>query len=261
MSSMLLLSQTHRYGSFYSGFIRRFSRLRFDVSYRCRRLQTVLAELAVRVEGRRVLDVGFGAGDLLASFPASCELLGADVSASAVEGARHDPRFERYAAARFFTVPELHPEQLPPLQADIIVTSHLLEHVPNDALLLSALFERLAPGGTLAVFVPIEEPDYILFNRRNYSLQSIAERVEQAGFTLQRVEGSMYVNGHVWKLLTIPSRRRWPVCGPLIDALRMATLGVLPHSALERLDRGLSHLGVGARQALVIAGRAPRREG
>ena len=77
----------------------------------------------------------------------------------------------------------------------------------------------------------------------------------EAGFTLLRVEGSMYVNGHIWKLLTIPSRRRWPVCGPLVDALRMATLGALPHAALERLDRGLYHLGFGARQALVIAER------
>ena len=254
-TSTLLLSQTRRYGSFYSGLTRRLNRLRFDVSYRCRRLQAVLRELGVSVDGRRVMDVGFGAGDLLASFPTSCSLVGVDVSASAVEGARSDARFRRYAAARFFTVPESHPEQLPAEQVDIIVTSHLLEHVPNDALLLSALFERLLPGGTLAVFVPIEEPDYIMFHRRNYSLQSIAERVEQAGFRLLRVEGSMYVNGHVWKLLTIPSRRRWPVCGPLVDALRMATLGALPHAALERLDRGLYHLGFGARQALVIARR------
>lgn len=256
-SSTLLLSQTHRYGSFYSGFIRRLTRLRFDVRYRCQHLQEVLAELAVSVEGCRVLDVGFGAGDLLASFPPSCELSGADVSASAVEGARRDPRFARYAAAQFFTLPEDHPERLPALQADIILSSHLLEHVPNDALLLAALFARLVPGGTLAVFVPIEEPDYILFHRRNYSLQSIAERVEQAGFELRRVEGSMYVNGHIWKLLTIPSRRRWPVFGPLVDALRMASLGALPYAALERLDRCLYRLGFGARQALVIAQRPP----
>jgi SAM-dependent methyltransferase len=253
--STLLLSQTGRYGSFYSGLNRQLNRLRFDVRYRCQRLRAVLAELEVKVERCRVLDVGFGAGDLLASFPESCELCGVDVSASAVDGARRDPRFARYAAARFFTVPEDHPEQLPPMQADIVLSSHLLEHVPNDALLLSALFDRLVPGGTLAVFVPIEEPDYIMFHRRNYSLQSIAERVEQAGFELRRVEGSMYVNGHIWKLLTIPSRRRWPVCGPLVDALRMASLGVLPHAALERLDRCLYRLGLGARQALVIAQR------
>jgi 2-polyprenyl-3-methyl-5-hydroxy-6-metoxy-1,4-benzoquinol methylase len=253
--STLLLSQTHRYASFYSELSRRLNRLRFDVSYRRRRLRTVLAELGVGVEGRRVVDVGFGAGELLSSFPTSCTLLGVDVSASAVDGACRDRRFARYAAARFQTVPEDHPEQLPAGEADIIVTSHLLEHVPNDATLLSALFERLAPGGTLVVFVPIEEPDYIMFHRRNYSLQSIAERVEQAGFTLRRVEGSMYVNGHIWKLLTIPSRRRWPVCGTAVDALRMATLGALPYSALERLDRCLFRLGFGARQALVVAER------
>lgn len=254
-TSTLLLSQSRRYGQFYSALTRRLSGLRFDVSYRRRRLQAALAEVGVSVEGGRVLDVGFGAGDLLLSFPPSCRLMGVDVSSSAVEGARNDRRFRRYAEASFFSAPERHPEQLPAVQADIVVTSHLLEHVPDDALLLSALFERLLPGGTLAVFVPIEEPDYIMFHRRNYSLQSIAERVERAGFALRRVEGSMYVNGHVWKLLTIPSRRRWPVCGTLVDGLRMATLGALPPAALDRLDRCLYHLGFGARQALVIAQR------
>jgi 2-polyprenyl-3-methyl-5-hydroxy-6-metoxy-1,4-benzoquinol methylase len=257
MTSTLLLSQTSRYAAFYSELSRRFNRLRFDVSYRRRRLQAVLAELGVEVEGRQVLDVGFGGGELLSSFPASCRLLGVDVSASAVDGARRDPRFARYAAAGFETVPEQHPERLPVVQADIIITSHLLEHVPNDMTLLHALFERLSPGGTLVVFVPIEEPDYILFHRRNYSMQSIAERVEMAGFVLRRVEGSMYVNGHVWKLLTIPSRRRWPVCGPVVDALRMISLGALPYSTLERLDRWLYRMGFGARQALVVAERPP----
>jgi SAM-dependent methyltransferase len=257
-TSTLLLSQTRRYASFYSDLSRHLNRLRFDVNYRRRRLQAVLSELGVRVDGRRVMDVGFGAGDLLSSFPTSCSLLGFDVSTSAVEGARRDPRFARYAAARFETVPEDAPEQLPAVQADIIVTSHLLEHVPNDSALLAALGARLAPGGTLVVFVPIEEPDYILFHRRNYSLQSIAERVEHAGFSLRRVEGSMYVNGHVWKLLTIPSRRRWPGFGVMADALRMATLGALPYAALERLDRCLYRLGFGARQALVVAERPAR---
>ena len=105
------------------------------------------------------------------------------------------------------------------------------------------------------VFVPIEEPDYILFHRRNYSLQSIAGCVARAGLEPLTVEGSMYVNGHVWKLLTIPSRRKWPVVRHLADGLRMATLGALPYRSVRRLDRVLSSLGAGARQALVIARR------
>jgi hypothetical protein len=105
----------------------------------------------------------------------------------------------------------------------------------------------------LAVFVPLEEPDYILFHLRNYSLQSITERVRTAGFQVLHVEGSMYVNGHIWKILTIPSRRNWPVLKHVVDALRMLTLGILPYPVLRVFDRILFHLGVDARQALVIA--------
>lgn len=253
MSSTLALSQTQRYGNFYAGMGRRLSRFRFDVSYRRRRLHEVFRELGIAVEGRTILDVGFGAGDLLASFPASCRVIGVDVSTTAVASARRDERFQRFAEARFVVVPETGPER--PEPADIAITSHLLEHVPDDSALLRQLFQSLPPGGTLAVFVPIEEPDYILFHRRNYSLQSIAERVQQAGFVVQHVEGSMYVNGHVWKLLTIPSRRRWPVLGPLVDALRMSCLGALPYPLLKGLDQGLFRLGFGARQALVVARR------
>jgi SAM-dependent methyltransferase len=253
----LLVSQTPRYASFYSALVRRLDARRFDVHYRRRRLQEVLSELFGKLEGLRVLDFGFGSGSLLLTFPESCRLCGADVSISAVEAARADERFAAYADARFHAVPEDEPELLPDTEFDVILTSHLLEHVPDDERALSELFRRLAPGGILVVFVPIEEPDYILFHRRNYSLQSIAERVVKAGFALRQVEGSMYVNGHVWKLITIPSRRRWPVFGPAVDALRMLTLGALPYPLLRQLDRALFLLGAGARQAMVIAERPP----
>jgi len=251
----LLVSQTPRYASFYSTLVRHLDGLRFDVSYRKRRLQEALVELRGEIDGLRVLDFGFGSGSLLLGFPESCRLCGVDVSDSAVQRADTDERFAVYAEARFLAVPEDRPELLPDAEFDVIVTSHALEHVSDDERVLSELFRRLAPGGTLVVFVPIEEPDYILFHRRNYSLQSIAERITKAGFELRQVEGSMYVNGHVWKLLTIPSRRRWPVFGPAVDALRMLSLGALPYALLRRLDRALFLLGVGARQALVVAER------
>jgi hypothetical protein len=68
-------------------------------------------------------------------------------------------------------------------------------------------------------------------------------------------EGNLFVNGHVWKLLTVPSRRRWPVLRHVADGLRMGTLGAIPYGWLKRLDRLLFLLGAGPRQALVIARR------
>jgi len=149
---------------------------------------------------------------------------------------------------------------MPELSADIVLSSHVLEHAVDDRALLLAMLRRLRPGGVLAVFVPIEEPDYILFHLRNYSLQSITERVAQAGFELLHSEGNLYVNGHIWKWLTIPSRRRWPGLRHVADALRVGTLGAVPYPWLRRLDRLLFLLGAGARQALVVARRPERAE-
>lgn len=259
---LLELSQQERYGAFYTRARRALSGLRFDVRYRQRRLHEVLSELSIDTEGKVVLDVGFGAGELLASFPESCRLVGVDVAESAVEAARRDARFARYAAADFHVVAEDDPRALPAVEADIVISSHMIEHARDDKALLRALRRRLRTGGVLALFVPIEEPDYILFHRRSYSLQSIAERVELAGFDLLRCEGSMYVNGHVWKWLTIPSRRRWPGVRHVADGVRVVTLGALPYTWLARVDRLLFACGVGARQALVIATKRaqPTRE-
>jgi SAM-dependent methyltransferase len=251
--SQLELSQLNRYQSFYTSLSSFGNRLRFDVRYRCRRLPEVLHALGVPLQRRRVLDIGFASGDLLATFPSSCSIWGVDVSASAVDRAQRSPRLSAFAEARFSLVRESEPWQLPAGPFDLVLSSHTLEHVWDDVRVLQAAYQRLAPGGTLAVFVPLEEPDYILFHLRNYSLQSISERVRAAGFELQHVEGSFYVNGHIWKILTIPSRRNWPVFKPLVDGLRMFTLGILPYRVLRLCDEVLFRLGVGARQALVIA--------
>lgn len=248
-------SQTARYAEFYRDRRALRQRFRFDVRFRSRRTHEVLRELGFDAHGRRVLDVGFGGGDLLASFPASCRVHGVDVSRSAIDAARLDPRFRGFASARFDVVPEDDADALPAGPFDVITSAHALEHVPDDAATLAAIRARLVPDGLLVLWVPIEEPDYIPFHLRAYSMQSIVERVRHSGFVPIAVEGSNHINGHVWKLITIPSRRAWPVVGPAVDALRLASLSMLGYRGQRCADRVLHRLGVGARQALVVARR------
>jgi 2-polyprenyl-3-methyl-5-hydroxy-6-metoxy-1,4-benzoquinol methylase len=253
--SHIEIHQTQRYGAFYNRLEALSRPMRFDIRYRARRLQEVLAALRVDPAGRRILDFGFGGGELLLSFPSSCSVVGVDVSSSAVQRARDNAAFRRFRAARFATIDEGDATAIPGGPFDIAISAHTLEHVIDDRQVLEALYERLVPGGALAVFVPIEEPDYVFFHLRSYSLQSITERVMQAGFTIYHVEGSMFVNGHIWKFLTIPSRRRWPLLATVCDAMRVLSLAMLPYLALRAADELLYRLGFGARQALVIAKR------
>jgi len=244
--------QRKRYDEFWS----RWRRLRWTFSaqlrYRCRRLQEIFAELEIDVRGRRVLDVGFGTGHMLASFPSDCKLIGAELSRSAVGAAAQSDLFKRYASAEFVRVDE-RPESLPTGPFDIVVSSHSLEHVDDDSATLEAISRRLVPGGVLALFVPIEGPDYVEFHARNYSMQSIVERVRHSGYRVLTSEGSLNIGGHIWKLLTIPTRRKWPVIGHLIDGFRQLFLCSFPYPAIRFMDRLLYRLGVAPMQALVIA--------
>ena len=251
--------QAAHYETFYGRWRRLRWLFRFDVHYRCHRLRDVSERLQLPTDGVRVLDVGFGAGHLLATFPRSCRIHGADVSRSAVEAARDDPRFSGFREARFTHVPEQTPDALPEGPFDVILSSHTLEHVPDDAAHLAALRERLRPGGTLLLFVPLEEPGYNPDHVRCYSLDSVKGLLRGAGYALAYAEGSMQVNSHVWKLLTIPSRRRWPVLGKMADALRLGTLSLLPHPVHVALDDALAWIGFSPRQAFVVARRARTR--
>lgn len=250
-----LQAQHERYDRFYEKHRKLRRAFRFDVRYRCHRLKEVFTELGIETVSASVLDYGFGGGDLLASFPTSCRLTGVDISTSAVAAARADRRFAKFASSTFAAIPENDFESILPGPFDVVVSSHVLEHVHDDVKLLKTLYRRLKPGGILAIYVPIEEADYIPFHVRNYSVQSIATTVRNSGFELCHVEGSLQINGHLWKLLTIPSRRRWPIVGPAVDALRQATLSAIPYRMVRFLDRSLHLLGFGARQALVVARR------
>jgi 2-polyprenyl-3-methyl-5-hydroxy-6-metoxy-1,4-benzoquinol methylase len=251
-----LTSQTDRYERFYEGWRRLEGILRFDVRYRCRRMQEVLTALQIPTDGARVLDVGFGWGHMLLTFPTSCHLSGADISPSAIATASRNAQFTPYAGTSFHAVRENVLSDLPPGPFDVIVCSHVLEHVPDDQALLQHLHARLAPGGVVVVFVPIEPPDYSLIHLRAYSLQSISERVIQSGFELLHSEGSMYVEGHIWRLLTIPTRREWPLVGLATSGVRLGLFSLVPYRLLHAADRMLFRLGFSACQALVV-GRTP----
>lgn len=248
-----MISQAERYCNFYrsSGKLRRF--FRFDIRYRCRRLHEVLDELSISTNGVSVLDFGFGAGDLLASFPKECSVCGVDVSPSAVETARNKEIFKKFRKAQFQTVPEHNNDEFIHEKFDLVLSSHVIEHVDDDEVLLNTLKSRLKDDGHLVLFAPVEEPGYIHFHVRNYSVETLSQKVKDCGFDIVFCEGSMNINGHIWKVITIPSRHNWPVLGKTVDSIRLFILSLIPYKMIKIMDRVLGALGAGPRQAMIIA--------
>jgi len=122
-------------------------------------LRRLLAAEGIDLAHRRVLDYGFGAGAFLQDCPTSGSLFGVEMDPEAVA------ELGAFLRARGFAQVDLRPldverwreNALLALRYDVIVCSHVLEHLPDPVDLLAALRQCLAPGGALLVLLPIHE--------------------------------------------------------------------------------------------------------
>lgn len=106
--------------------------------------------------------------------------------------------------------------------ADSVVLVNVLEHILDDAGLLSQIQQSLRPGGSLLLFVPALEWNYgsldeAFGHHRRYSKPALRKKLEGAGL---RVEQERYVNmlgiaswflaGRVFRQATLkPFQVRW----------------------------------------------------
>jgi SAM-dependent methyltransferase len=118
-------------------------RARAARAYRPRRLREIIERAAAPGAIRTILDFGAQTGELTAAFPAPCARFVYDKNLEAVTDPGVRP-LGSLAAVR---------AQGP---YDLIVLSHVLEHVPQPVELLADLRATLAPGGLVYVEVPLE---------------------------------------------------------------------------------------------------------
>ena len=157
----------------------------------------LLRDLAGKSAGGVVVDVGCGAGELLA-FLAPAVGVGVDNNRTAVEMAK--PRFDQYTF-RCGDAAELGVEDG---SVDCIVGMHLIEHLESPDAALSAWRRALRPGGRVVLTTPngafshpeeFDDPDH----KHIYSGPELKRALERAGFRVARV-----LSVGVWGV------RRWP---------------------------------------------------
>lgn len=149
--------------------------------------------LSAAGRGRRLLDVGCGDGDFLATM----ENLGWEVA-----GVEPDPKAAETGRQRHnlaISVGTLESVQLPPDSVDVITLSHVIEHVPSPALLLAECYRVLRPGGRLIALTPnVRSTGHALFRRAWFSLDpprhlhlfstaTLRALAEQAGFLVAQL--------------------------------------------------------------------------
>ena len=131
----------------------------------------------IRIDGN-VLDVGMGSGLLIGKLHTKVhQFIGMDISLLNIKLIRR-----LYKKDHSITPLPVDPFQsVLPLKSecfDIVFCNHVLEHVPDDSLLLKEIHRVLRPGGYAVFMVPINEENIeVPTHVRKYSEQSITNLI------------------------------------------------------------------------------------
>lgn len=206
-----------------------------------RSLAPHLAELARTRRVARVLDYGCGWGTLLLGLrDRRYELYGYDLVDSAVANLA---RTMRALGVPFARAEVSAAGAILPGAFDVIVISHVLEHVDDDRALLRSLVAALDPGGVLLANVPINEVVSDPKHARAYDPRSLRALLEDAGLELRSVEELDRWSAWILEQEQDGSRgRRW-LCKGLRGVLALTPLSwveategwLLPDRPLQQL--------------------------
>jgi ubiquinone/menaquinone biosynthesis C-methylase UbiE len=233
-------------------------RLRYDTQVKKKTVLWLLRVAGISRRDQRVLEIGFGSGVVLFSFDQSCEISGVEVSRSAVARARARAKHLGFTNVDFR---EVHNDTLPFADGafDIVIASHVLEHVADDIRLLSEVHRVLNDGGVAIILVPINERYVDPKHLRTYDQAQLVEKLTTTGLqprlslqneTLFYLVERFYFEGF---------RERWGVWGTLTAGLVNVPAALLPFPVLRGIDFALSLLGFLPRQCAIAAVRIPPR--
>ena len=210
----------------------------------------MMFELFAPFLGRRVLEIGAGAGNLSRFLLDKDAVILSDYESEYLHLLRR--RFGSYENVEIrhidlntFTAAELAGDRI-----DSVVCLNVLEHIEDDTRVLAELYRAIEPGGVVVVLVPAHPELYSDLDRnlghfRRYTRELLEQRFRDAGFV---VEKSRYFN---WV-----GALGWYVFGRLLKRphiSKVATRGYRMASSLRGLEEpggfgfGLSTIAIGRR--------------
>lgn len=169
-----------------------------------RRFNAWMAETIAPFLGRRVMEIGAGIGNLTRRLAPGRELyIATDIDDGHL--ARLAARMAHRPQVRVAHVDLSRSEDFAPYAGlvDTVVCLNVVEHVEDDLLALRNIHGVLAPGGRAIILVPegpriYGELDAVLGHYRRYTGPELREKMEQAGFEVERLFGFNRVTRPGW---------------------------------------------------------------
>ncbi len=195
----------------------------------------------------RVLDYGCGFGTFLLGLPRNgIEAFAYDISGRATEQLRKAARY----TGRRVRVAEVDGDgRITPEGFDVILCSHVLEHVPSDIALVAEFQRVLRPGGSLLINVPVNEIWSDPRHLRSYDSERLEKLLSAAGLEVRETLESDRWSGFLLRRETAGTTS---TLDRLILRSLRATLAILPWQVVDIFEGALLE-NLNPQQLLMLA--------
>lgn len=233
---------------------------RYDTQIKRKTILWLLRKVSCDLQSKAVLEIGFGSGVALFSFSRDSQLYGIEVSESAVQSARSRALRIGFQQAEFVHSMET---TLPwgDERFDVVIASHVLEHVADTTMLMREIVRVLKPGGRAVILVPINERFQDPKHVRQFTPQSLRTLVRTHGLDVLASLENELLFYLVERFYFGEWNRRLKFVGPMLAAAFNVPLAILPFGICRFLDRAVARLGYLPRQAGIVAEKGPRAVG
>ena len=198
-----------------------------------------------------IVELGAGSGTITAHLANYGAVTAIEPSERAIESLQR-----RFAADSRVRVVHGDVSALPSASCDTVVLSNVLEHVPDDAAVLSRIHDALRPDGRIVVFAPAFDALYSEFDRqighyRRYQLNHLRSNLRSAGFDVVEARYVNSIGALAWLIWARLLGRTPTAAGPVTVYNQL----FLP--LLRRIERSLR---VPFGQSILVVGQRPKRK-
>lgn len=146
----------------------------------------VCENVGISLENKSIFDYGFGAGTFFRYCPPSSRLFGVEVDPENVAAVQGMLAARGFRNVNVCTI-DLKSWSVHPFlkrSYDIILCSHILEHLPDPVLFLKRIRECISPAGVLIGLVPINERELDPHHVQRIDRSKIEEWVQAVGLRM-----------------------------------------------------------------------------
>jgi ubiquinone/menaquinone biosynthesis C-methylase UbiE len=228
-------------------------RFRYDTQVKRKTITHLIGRTLQSIEKVSVFEIGFGSGAVLFSFKQNCQIHGAEISSSAVKHALRTASQKKYTNYSFHV---LHDEVInfPNDTFDIVIASHVMEHVLDDRKVITDLLRILKPGGIGVFLVPINE-NYVDPNHiRAYTPESFDRILLEIGFSriVHKMQNELLFH-LVEKFYFENHKIKYPLWGAFVSGLFNFPASMMPFGFYQFADKILMSRGLKPRQYACVA--------